>query len=56
MGRGPPGGTAGGARRDPFETVFSAPDKVEFLHRARQAGYFVRVFFIGTSDPRINAS
>lgn len=39
-----------------FETVFSAPDKVEFLHRARRAGYFVRVFFIGTSDPRINAS
>jgi predicted ABC-type ATPase len=39
-----------------FETVFSAPDKVEFLHRARQAGYFVRVFFIGTSDPRINAA
>ncbi|GDX83256.1 ATPase AAA [Deltaproteobacteria bacterium] len=39
-----------------FETVFSAPDKVEFIHRARQAGYFVRVFFIGTGDPRINAS
>ena len=39
-----------------FETVFSAPDKVDFIHRARQAGYFVRVFFIGTSDPRINAS
>ncbi len=39
-----------------FETVFSAPDKVDFIHRARQAGYFVRVFFIGTSDPRINAA
>lgn len=39
-----------------FETVFSAPDKVEFIHRARLAGYFVRLFFIGTSDPRINAS
>ena len=39
-----------------FETVFSAPDKVGFIHRARQAGYYVRVFFIGTSDPRINAS
>ena len=36
--------------------MFSAPDKVEFIHRARQAGYFVRVFFIGTGDPRINAS
>jgi predicted ABC-type ATPase len=39
-----------------FETVFSAPDKVEFVARARQAGYFVRVFFVGTSDPRINAA
>ena len=39
-----------------FETVFSAPDKVDFLERARQAGYFLRLFFIGTSDPRINAA
>ncbi len=39
-----------------FETVFSAPDKVDFLQRAKQTGYFVRVFFIGTRDPRINAS
>lgn len=39
-----------------FETVFSAPDKVDFVRRALEAGYFVRVFFIGTSDPRINAA
>jgi predicted ABC-type ATPase len=39
-----------------FETVFSAPDKVDFLLRAKRAGYFVRVFFIGTSDPTINAA
>ena len=39
-----------------FETVFSAPDKVDFLLRARRAGYFVRVFFIGTLDPTINAA
>jgi predicted ABC-type ATPase len=39
-----------------FETVFSAPDKLDFVVRAKQRGYFVRVFFIGTSDPRINAS
>lgn len=39
-----------------FETVFSAPDKVEFLARARDAGFFVRLFFIGTRDPRINAA
>lgn len=39
-----------------FETVFSAPDKLEFLARARDAGYFTRLFFVGTSDPRINAA
>jgi predicted ABC-type ATPase len=39
-----------------FETVFSAPDKLDFVSRAKRAGYFVRVFFIGTSDPRINAA
>lgn len=39
-----------------FETVFSTHGKVEFLERARAAGYFVRVFFVGTSDPRINAA
>ncbi len=39
-----------------FETVFSAPDKVDFIDRARRASYFVRLFYIGTRDPRINAS
>lgn len=39
-----------------FETVFSAPDKLDFLARARDAGFFVRLFFIGTCDPRINAA
>lgn len=39
-----------------FETVLSAPDKIDFILRARNAGYFVRVFFIGTADPRINAA
>jgi predicted ABC-type ATPase len=39
-----------------FETVLSTPAKVEFLSRAKDAGYFVRVFYIGTSDPRINAA
>jgi predicted ABC-type ATPase len=39
-----------------FETVFSAPDKVQFMERAREAGYFVRFFFIGTDHPRINAA
>ncbi len=39
-----------------LETVFSTDDKLDFVARARVAGYFVRVFFIGTSDPRINAA
>jgi predicted ABC-type ATPase len=39
-----------------FETVFSAPDKVDFLSRAKASGYFIRFFFIGTSDPTINAA
>lgn len=38
-----------------FETVFSIPDKVEFVQRAKQAGFFVRLFFICTNDPSINA-
>lgn len=39
-----------------FETVFSADDKLDFVARAKSAGYFVRVFFVGTGDPRINAA
>lgn len=39
-----------------FETVFSSPDKVDFVHRAIQHGFFVRLFFIGTHTPEINAA
>lgn len=39
-----------------FETVFSAPDKLSFVARAIERGYFVRMFYIGTTDPRINAA
>lgn len=39
-----------------FETVFSAQDKIDFVIRAKQAGFFIRIFFILTSDPAINAS
>lgn len=39
-----------------FETVLSTDEKIDFLKRAKDAGYFVRVFFIATSDPRINAA
>lgn len=38
-----------------FETVFSAQDKIDFVLRAKQAGFFIRIFFISTSDPSINA-
>ena len=37
------------------ETVFSTPEKVEFVRRAKSAGFFVRLFFICTNDPSINA-
>ena len=39
-----------------FETVLSAPDKLDFIHRAKTAGYFIRLFFVGTDSPAINAS
>lgn len=39
-----------------FETVMSAPDKLDFIRRAKAAGYFVRIFFISTENPSINAS
>lgn len=38
-----------------FETVLSMPDKIEFIRRAKQAGFFVRLFFVGTDSPAINA-
>lgn len=39
-----------------FETVFSAQDKIDFVMRAKEAGFFIRIFFIATSNPSINAS
>ncbi len=39
-----------------FETVMSAPDKIDFIRCAKQAGYFVRIFFISTANPTINAA
>jgi predicted ABC-type ATPase len=39
-----------------FETVFSAIDKIDFLDRAIESGYFIRLFFVGTNNPTINAS
>ncbi len=37
-----------------FETVMSTEDKLLFLKKARDLGYFIRLFFIGTNDPSIN--
>ena len=39
-----------------FETVLSGADKVDFIKRAAEAGYFIRIFFICTESPKINAS
>lgn len=38
-----------------FETVFSIQEKLQFLKQAKAAGFFVRLFFICTNDPSINA-
>ncbi len=39
-----------------FETVFSSAEKVEFLHKAKETGFFIRLFYVCTSDPAINVS
>lgn len=39
-----------------FETVLSAADKLDYIKRAKEAGYFIRLFFVGTDHPSINAS
>lgn len=37
-----------------FETVGTHPEKLEFLQRAKSAGYIIEVVFVTTSDPGIN--
>lgn len=37
-----------------FETVFSSEEKLDFLQKAKEAGFFVRFFFVCTEDPIIN--
>ena len=39
-----------------FETVMSAEDKIKFITKAKEEGFFVRLFFISTSNPAINAA
>lgn len=37
-----------------FETVFSSDEKLEFLRKAHEAGFFIRFFFVCTESPEIN--
>jgi len=39
-----------------FETVFSSDEKFEFVKKAKEAGFFVRIFFVCTNSPEINVS
>lgn len=39
-----------------FETVLSISDKVDYIIRAKKAGFFIRLFFVCTASPTINAS
>lgn len=39
-----------------FETVLSAEDKIDFIRRAKDAGFFIRLFFVSTDHPSVNAS
>lgn len=44
-----------GRRNHIFETVMSANDKVDYILRAKEAGFFIRLFFVSTESPTINA-
>lgn len=37
-----------------FETVFSSNEKLEFLRKAHEQGFFIRFFFVCTTGPEIN--
>lgn len=39
-----------------FETVLSSKEKLDFIIAAKQKGYFIRLFFVGTDHPTINAA
>lgn len=39
-----------------FETVLSRNDKIEYIEKAKKAGFFVRLFFVCTASPVINAA
>lgn len=37
-----------------FETVFSSEEKLEFVRKAKEAGFFIRFFYVCTDNPEIN--
>ena len=37
-----------------FETVFSSQEKLDFLKKAKEAGFFIRFFYVCTNNPQIN--
>ena len=37
-----------------FETVLSTPEKVDYIRRAKEAGYFIRLVYVATESPEIN--
>lgn len=37
-----------------FETVFSSDEKLTFLRKAHEKGFFIRFFYVCTSSPEIN--
>ncbi len=39
-----------------FETVMSAPDKVELLREARSCGFRTYLYYVATEDPAINVA
>jgi predicted ABC-type ATPase len=39
-----------------FETVMSHPSKIDILARAKAAGFFVQLFFVGIDDPQTNSN
>ena len=37
-----------------FESVFSSEEKMDFLRKAKEAGFFIRIFYVCTESPLIN--
>lgn len=39
-----------------FETVMSSQEKIDYIRYAKEKGYFIRLFFVCTDAPEINAA